>query len=153
MRSISAGPKNEVVAALLHDAIEIRGVRYEELDKLFGRAVADIVRGCSDTEVTPKPPWKERKEQYIAHVRSAPASVRFVSMCDKLHNARSILADLRQHGGAVWSRFTGGREGSLWYYRELVTAYRAAGNTETRAFLLDELDRTVTQLEKASPPT
>jgi len=142
--------EDEAIAALLHDVIEDQGVRFEELEKLFGRAVAEIVRGCSDTDVTPKPPWRERKEQYIKHVRESSSSVRLVSMCDKLHNARAILSDLRVHGDALWSRFTGGRAGSLWYYRALVETYGAAGITSTTRPLLDEFDRTVSEIEENS---
>lgn len=140
--------EDEAIAALLHDAMEDQGVRFEELEKLFGRAVAEIVRGCSDAEVIPKPPWRERKEKYIAHLGSASESVRLVSMCDKLHNARSILSDLRLHGEALWSRFTGGREGSLWYYRALLEAYRIAGTTTATRPLLDELERTLVEVER-----
>jgi len=136
--------EDEAIGALLHDVIEDQGVKKAELEKLFGAAVADIVDGCSDTDVVPKPPWKERKERYIAHVASASPSVRFVSMCDKLHNARTILADLRAIGDGVWSRFKGGKDGSLWYYRALVEAYRTSDTD--KQLLLDELDRTVSEI-------
>jgi hypothetical protein len=77
-------------------------------------------------------------------VRSAPHSVRLVSASDKLHNARAILADFRACGDALWSRFSGGRDGTLWYYRSLVHAYRAGGKSS----LVDELDLVVTELER-----
>ena len=70
--------------------------------------------------------------------------MRLVSAADKLHNARTILADYRRHGDAVWERFSGGKEGSLWYYRALVDAFRAHGRTP----LLDELDRVVSEIER-----
>lgn len=105
--------------------------------------MADIVQGCTDAVTIPKPPWQKRKEDYIAHVPQASASVRLVSASDKLHNARAILRDFRQHGDDVWSRFKGGKDGTLWYYRALITAFRQAGNSE----LLDELDRVVTELD------
>ena len=92
----------------------------------------------------PKPPWRTRKEAYIKHVRAAPASVRLVSASDKLHNARSILSDYRAHGEVLWDRFSGGREGTLWYYRGLVDAFGVHGRTK----LVDELDRVVTELEQ-----
>jgi (p)ppGpp synthase/HD superfamily hydrolase len=145
--------EDEAIAAVLHDAIEDQGVTFAELDKLFGRAVAEIVQGCSDTDVIPKPPWRARKEHYVAHVRTASASIRLVSMSDKLHNARSILADLRTLGDELWSRFTGGRDGSLWYYRALVDAYRDAGTTPQTQALLDELERTVAAIEQHRDPT
>lgn len=135
--------EDEAIAAVLHDVIEDQGVSAAELTKLFGERVAAIVQGCSDTDVVPKPPWRERKERYIAHVRHAPPSVKLVSMCDKLHNARSILADYRELREGVWERFTGGRDGTLWYYRELVGAY--AGGPPR---LLEELVAVVAEIEK-----
>jgi GTP pyrophosphokinase len=138
--------EDEVVAALLHDAIEDQGgaATREEIRRRFGDRVVDIVDGCTDAEVVPKPPWRERKESYIAHVRSASPSVRLVSASDKLHNARAILSDYRAHGEALWSRFTGGREGTLWYYRSLVDAYRESGDHR----LVDELALVVDELER-----
>jgi GTP pyrophosphokinase len=138
--------EDEAIAALLHDAVEDQGggPTREEIRRRFGDAVTAIVEGCTDAEVVPKPPWRARKEAYIAHVRSAPPSVRLVSNCDKLHNARSILADYRLKGEALWVRFTGGRDGTLWYYRALIDAYHAAGGSP----VLDELERTVAELER-----
>lgn len=106
--------------------------------------MADIVQGCTDTVVIPKPPWLERKQNYINHIPHASASVRLVSASDKLHNARAILRDLRTHGEALWSRFNGGKDGTLWYYRDLVKAFREAGNND----LVDELDRVFKEIEQ-----
>ena len=112
----------------------------------FGARVADIVAACTDAVTLPKPPWRERKEKYIAHVKDADASTLLVSASDKLHNARAILADLRKDGDGVWSRFMGGKEGTLWYYRSLITAFRQQGPSD----LIDELDGVVTELETIS---
>lgn len=138
--------EDEAIAALLHDAIEDQGgaPTREELRRRFGDTVTAIVDGCTDAEVVPKPPWRERKEQYVAHIRAASSAVRLVSSCDKLHNARAIVADLRRHGEALWPRFTGGKDGTLWYYRALVEAFRAAGGTP----VLDELERLVREMEQ-----
>jgi GTP pyrophosphokinase len=106
--------------------------------------VAAIVEACTDADTQPKPPWRERKQRYVAHVRTAPPEVRRVSCADKLHNARAILADYRGAGEALWSRFTGGRDGTLWYYRSLVTAFHDAGPGR----LVAELDRVVSELER-----
>jgi (p)ppGpp synthase/HD superfamily hydrolase len=143
------GNEDEAIAALLHDAIEDQGgaATREIIRRLFGDAVTEIVNGCTDTEVSPKPPWRERKEAYVAHIREAAPSVLLVSAADKLHNARSILADLRAVGDEVWSRFKGGREGTLWYYRALVQAYRA-GSAGGAGPLIDELDRVVSEIEQ-----
>ena len=140
------GDEDQAIAALLHDAVEDQGGRpvLEQIRSRFGDRVAAIVEGCTDAEVIPKPPWRERKERYVAHVRQASPDVRRVSAADKLHNARAILTDLRRHGGTLWSRFSGGREGVLWYYRALVSAYQAAGSGP----LAEELDRVVGEIER-----
>ena len=137
--------EDEAIGALLHDAGEDAGGdgRIEDIRHRFGNAVADIVQGCTDAVVMPKPPWRKRKEDYIAHVPMASASIRLVSASDKLHNLRAILRDFRRIGDALWALFTGGKEGTLWYYRALVTAFREAGTSE----LVEELDRVMTELE------
>jgi GTP pyrophosphokinase len=138
--------EDEAIAALLHDAVEDQGgaATREEIRRRFGENVAAIVDGCTDTDVVPKPPWRARKEAYIRHVRDASPSVRLVSAADKLDNARAILADYRQVGEALWARFKGGREGTLWYYRALVEAFRAAGSNP----LIEELERVVGEIER-----
>lgn len=141
----NGGTEDETIAALLHDAPEDRGgrERLQDIRGRFGDEVTKIVDGCTDTYEDPKPAWRPRKETYIAHVATAPASVRLVSAADKLHNARSILADLRSLGDELWDRFTGGKDGTLWYYRALVEAYYEAGTNA----VVEELDRVVREIE------
>jgi len=139
--------EDEAIAALLHDTIEdVEPVeRARAAVAAFGPEVLRIVEGCTDSDTHPKPPWRERKETYVTHVSEADAPILLVSAADKLHNARSIVTDLRRYGEATWERFTGGRDGSLWYYRALVGAFRA--NPAHQAELVEELDRTVTEME------
>ncbi|MHB9023302.1 MAG: HD domain-containing protein [Armatimonadota bacterium] len=127
--------EEEAIAALLHDAVEDQGGEETsvEIRKRFGDRVAEIVLACSDTLESPKPSWNVRKERYITHLAEASPGALLVSAADKLHNARSILADFRRHGEAVFSRFNAGREGTLWYYRELVNAFRATGDAHRSA--------------------
>lgn len=145
------GDEDQAIAALLHDAIEDQGglPTQKEIQKRFGDRVTSIVVGCTDADTFPKPPWRERKEKYIAHIKTAPIEVRRVSMADKLHNARSVLIDFRQMGHQVWERFRGGKEGTLWYYRSMIEAFREAGNTA----IVDELDRVVSELERLASET
>ncbi|MGH7351959.1 MAG: HD domain-containing protein [Candidatus Methylomirabilales bacterium] len=140
------GDEDEAIAALLHDAVEDQGGRRRLADirRRFGERVARIVEACSDSDTIPKPPWRERKERYLARIRHQPADVRRVSLADKLYNARSILADYRRVGDKVWKRFTGRKQGTLWYYRELVKAFREVGPH----LMAEELGRVVTQLER-----
>lgn len=140
------GDEEMAIAALLHDAVEDQGGKptLREIERRFGRRVARLVEACTDADTIPKPPWKDRKTRYIAAIRNESADARLISAADKLHNARDILADYRQHGDEVWKRFRGGQKGTLWYYRSLVEAFRAAGSNR----LVDELDRVVTELER-----
>lgn len=141
----NGGTKDEVIAALLHDGPEDQGgeKRLEDIRSRFGDEVAKIVDGCTDPYEEPKPAWRPRKKAYVARMASAPPSVRLVPSADKLHNARSILADLRAIGEDLWDRFTGGKEGTLWYYRALVEAYAEAGANP----VVEELDRVVHEIE------
>ena len=138
--------EDEAIAALLHDAIEDQGgaPTREAIRQRFGDTVTAIVDGCTDSDTTPKPPWRQRKEAYIAHIPTASASVRLVSAADKLYNARSILQDYRLLGDELWSRFRGGKAGTLWYYRALLNAFHQAGSNP----LVEELTRVVSQLEQ-----
>ena len=143
--------EDEAIGALLHDAGEDAGGdgRIEDIRHRFGDAVADMVQGCTDAVTIPKPPWQKRKEDYIAHVPKASASVRLVSASDKLHNARAILRDFRRLDDALWARFTGGKEGTLWYYRQLAVIFLEAAAAHPRITgLACQLDLTVAALEK-----
>ena len=142
----NGGDEETAIAALLHDVIEDGGgaVAREEIRRRFGRRVVDIVDECTDAEVIPKPPWRERKEKYIAHLRHATPQARLVSAADKLHNARAILTDYRVVGEALWERFNASREETLWYYRELVAALKEGGTTP----LIEELERVVKELTR-----
>lgn len=140
------GDEDQAIAALLHDAVEDQGGRRRLADirRRFGKRVARIVEACSDSDTIPKPPWRERKERYLARIRHEPADVRRVSLADKLYNARSILTDYRRVREKIWKRFTGRKAGTLWYYRELVKAFREVGPH----LMAEELGRVVTQLER-----
>jgi GTP pyrophosphokinase len=137
--------EDEAIAALLHDAVEDQGgqATAEVIRNRFGERVAEIVLGCTDADTIPKPPWRARKAAYIAHIEHASPSVWLVATSDKVYNARSILADFRRLGDAVWSRFTGGKEGTLWYYRTLAEKL----HDKAPPALAAELVRVVSELE------
>jgi len=145
------GGRDQAIAGLLHDAIEDcppdypggRAQLKRDLEREFGPAVLAIVEGCTDADIDPKPPWRPRKEAYLAHLAHAPAAVRLVSCADKLHNARAIVADLRVMGPALFERFTGKREGTLWYYRALAAEFARGGPEHLAA----ELGLTVETME------
>jgi (p)ppGpp synthase/HD superfamily hydrolase len=147
------GSEDEAIAALLHDAVEDQGgaATREEIRRRFGDTVVAIVDGCTDTDQEPKPPWRERKEAAIATARSADDSVRLVMAADKIHNAGSVLREFRQIGDEVWRRFRGGRDGSLWYYREMATALSGTPSARSGLTLIvQELIRVVGELHDAA---
>lgn len=136
--------EDEAIAALLHDAVEDQGgaATRDAIRRRFGERVVEIVDGCTDTDQQPKPPWRPRKEAYLTHLRTASRSVRLVSACDKLDNARSILAEYRACGESVWARFRGGREGTLWYLQSVVEILKQSEASP----LAEELERVVGEL-------
>ncbi|MDF3040657.1 MAG: metal dependent phosphohydrolase [Thermomicrobiales bacterium] len=148
------GTEDEAIAALLHDAVEDQGgqATLALIRDRYGDTVAAIVAGCTDTDEVHKPSWRPRKERYLAHFADAPPSVLLVVAADKLHNARSVLADYRELGDALWPRFTGNRDGTLWYYRAVADALRARAQSgsDNLKKLVADLNRTVDELERAA---
>lgn len=142
------GSEVQAIAALLHDAVEDQGgpATLEEIKNNFGDDVARIVSECSDTDVEPKPPWRERKQAYINHLADVGDDTLLVSVADKLDNARSMLRDYHEHGPKLWERFTRKNpQDHLWYYGELLNAYRKRG---LDSWMVDELDRVVKELKR-----
>lgn len=139
------GNEDEAIAGLLHDVIEDCGVTAEGLRERFGTVVATIVLGCTDSEPgQDRSPatWLPRKLKYVEHLAHADAPVRLVSFCDKLHNARAILADYAVHGDGLWDRFNAGKDAQLDYYRALARA--AKGRVPDR--LSGALNAVVTEI-------
>jgi (p)ppGpp synthase/HD superfamily hydrolase len=151
------GTETEAIAALLHDAIEDAHVKPKKIRRRFGRKVARIVEGCTETLDGALPTkkragprdastWRARKEESLAHLRDpdTPTAVLRVKAADTLANARSIVADLRRNGPEVWRRFHAGAVDQLWYFRSqtLVLGERLPGR------LTDELRATVREMEE-----
>jgi (p)ppGpp synthase/HD superfamily hydrolase len=157
------GDEDQAIAALLHDALEDQAHRMTpgEIGARFGERVEKIVEACTDGDPEEQRDrdigrWRVRKQKYIDQIASKPAEALLVSMADKLYNARAILEDFRELGDKVWPRFTAGKEGNLWYYRAMLTAFRPRADNR----LWHELDRTVAEIEKMAggasagwPPT
>ncbi len=143
----AGGDEDMAIAALLHDVVEDCGgmPRLREVRKQFGPRVAKIVEGCTDSFGDPKPEWMERKKNYLREVKDADAETRLVSAADKLHNVRTILADYRRDGESIWRRFSGKKEGTLWYYRALSDEYQRRNPNR----ITPELEIAVGELERA----
>lgn len=149
------GDDQQVAAALLHDVVEDHGgeTRLREVRSEFGDEVARLVEALSDSVVDAtvgqrKPPWRERKERYLAHLSEVDERVALVSACDKLHNARAIVADLRAEGPALWERFNAKDPADqLWYYEGLVAALKPP---KVPVRLADDLERSVVLIRSLS---
>lgn len=149
------GTETQAIAALLHDSVEDAGgpATLAEIRENFGQDVARIVAECSDTDETPKPPWRDRKQRYVTHLGVVGEDTLLVSVADKLDNARSMLRDYRAIGPGLWQRFTvQDPQDHFWYYRELLAAYRRRGISswmvDELARVVDELTRLVSQRER-----
>jgi (p)ppGpp synthase/HD superfamily hydrolase len=140
------GTEEEAIAGVLHDAIEDCHVSEAEIRARFGAATAEIVVAVSDDLGGPRDTrdWWDRKRAYLdrlEHDDLPPGTLR-VAAADKLHNARSILSDLREHGPAIWDRFHRGAAAQRDYYREAARILRARHDS----VLTRELDRVVAEL-------
>src|SRR5579859_2794514 len=84
----AGGDEDLAIAALLHDVVEDCGgaPMLREVRRRFGARVAKVVDGCTDAYDVPKPPWRERKDSYIARLKKEDAETRLVSAADKLNN-------------------------------------------------------------------
>jgi len=156
--ALEAGADEDLaIAALLHDAVEDQGglVMLQRIRATFGERVARVVEGCTDSYEMPKPEWRQRKCEYIRHVRqSADAETCLVSAADKLHNARTVLDEHFEIGDRVFDRFQHGKADTLWYYRAILHAFETAAvrNRQSEFFpglvrLLEALGRVIRELE------
>lgn len=151
--SVWGGSEEQFIAALLHDVVEDGGAQYMPvIEEHFGKHVLDLVMACSDAAPQrgqPKGAWIERKEKYIANLRSAADEVLLISAADKWHNLASILADAKELGEVVFDRFirqdferTDKKKMVLWYYKELLAVYR-----ERNVPVVVELENLLSEIE------
>ncbi len=154
--SVWGGSEDQFIAALLHDVVEDGGAQYKPvIEEHFGKHVLDLVMACTDAAPQrgqPKGAWIERKEKYIANLRSAADEVLLISAADKWHNLASILADAKQLGEVVFDRFirqdferTDKKKMVLWYYKELLAVYR-----EQNVPVVVELENLLSEIENVT---
>ena len=149
----AGGTEEQAAAALLHDLLEDTPTTRDRLEELIGgdsgKAVADMVNGCTDTTFARKAEikdrqknwpagrradswWVDRKEPYVEKLTGSSTSCDhyvLVSLADKTYNAENTAADLRGLVGpardAVWGKFNVGYEHQKKWYRGLVAAFTA----------------------------
>lgn len=151
----SGGSEDEMIAALLHDAIEDGGgeALKKKIRSSFGLDVAEIVTICTDDDSDgEQAPWLDRKKHFLERLAVAGLPALRVICADKLHNATSIVADMKDIGSSVFERLKVDREGTLWYYRSIARIYSALLQDEPfldpgfRA-MIRELRETVAKME------
>jgi (p)ppGpp synthase/HD superfamily hydrolase len=142
------GNTDEAIAGLLHDAVEDQGGEktLNLIKKKFGIKVAKIVSDCTDTDITPKPPWYERKKNYIKNLQYKSQSSLFVSMCDKTHNATCIINDYKRVGKKLWKRFSAKPKQILWYYESLGKCYFK--NLKNKKVLIENYKNLLKEMKK-----
>lgn len=137
------------IAALLHDAVEDCGGMATEaiIRERFGDFVADVVLETSDSttaDANRKAPWRERKEAYLARLRTGSDAAALVSGCDKLDNVASLARAIGIAGGeTTLSRFKGGASDLIWYYESVAAILQERG-----APIADELTAAIERLKK-----
>ena len=145
------GTTDEAIGGLLHDAVEDQGglKTLIKIRKLFGNSVAKIVDECSDTVVTPKPPWLLRKKKYISDIKKKGQSSMFVSLCDKLHNGTCIVNDYKREGRKVWGLFKSASPKQVaWYYESLYKEF--SKHLKGHKVLKDNYLMVVKEIKKAA---
>ena len=153
----NGGDEDQAIAGLLHDVIEdaepssrIPFIR-SEIDKLFGPKVSEIVEACTDGLPDTnglKSPWKPRKEAYISNLESKNDDTLLVSCCDKLHNARAILSDLKTVGDSVFNRFSATKEDTIWYYESISKLFLNKLQNKKGEIAARELNETVKEIKR-----
>ncbi len=140
------GDEDQIIAALLHDTVEDQGGRpiLDEIRNEFGENVAAYVEACTDAFVHPKPPWRERKESFLRSLVNVPEAAYLIITADKVHNIRSMIADLETIGPRLWDRFNVDRDQILWYHREICLEL----TKRWKHPLLDELSAAVETLAR-----
>ncbi len=160
------GSEDQVIAALLHDTIEDQVEHHPDIGDtiatMFGQSVLDLVLACSDTTAHPKPPWKARKEAYIAHIEEADSAnpALLISLADKLYNGLTLLRDARIQGETLWDRFKATPTQTLWYYDSLAKAFESKSwpNAEQQTLcddyrrLVDALATLIQSFQSAGTP-
>ena len=151
--------EDTVIAGILHDVIEdcvrehyTRDMLGQRIGDKFGMDILDIVLAVTQRTVDDQGTdlsSQERKDDYLERLADASESARWVCAADKLHNAGTIVADLKRtiDPDTVWGRFNVGRDGTVRWYRRVYERLREVGFT---AQIMDELRRIVETLEAAA---
>ncbi|MDV8001969.1 HD domain-containing protein [Rhodococcus sp. IEGM 1408] len=112
------------VAALLHDVLEDVPPSVYSADDMtaeFGERVTELVRGVSEEKTAGEetPPWRVRKEGYLATLAEDSEQCLLISAADKIHNLRSMVTAHEHLGEDMWGIFNAGPQEKLWFYNAI----------------------------------
>jgi (p)ppGpp synthase/HD superfamily hydrolase len=144
------GNEDQSIAALLHDSVEDAGgkVALKRIQAAFGDRVASLVSEVSETDMDPKPPWKERKDLYLAHMEQDSLGALRIAAADKLHNLRSLVRDLHRLGPGILANFNASPQDQIWFF---AACLEALSRRHPECIHLDEYQVLLQDLESMSP--
>lgn len=127
---IDLGCDDEIVAAgVLHDVIEDTSLQIEDIETLFGKRVAFLVKGASEVREVGNgydgiSSWQSRKEHTIGFLANEATEDQLLICCaDKLDNITAIKEDYLQLEESLWERFNAGKDQQQWYYTQLAQSF------------------------------
>lgn len=114
-----------IIAGILHDTIEDTELSKEDIGRMFGTNIMELVVGASESNRdVPGVAWEERKQHTINYLKAADKEVQMIACADKLSNIRSIDKDYKDVGEKLWDRFNAGYEKQKWYYTSLMKSLK-----------------------------
>ena len=130
---------NEVITAgILHDIVEDTDGTLEEIEKRFGKRVAELVDSESEKEYPQEErsaTWKRRKEESLLVLRnSQDIGVQMLWLADKLANIRSLSGEYSERGEEIWQVLHQSDPAMhRWYYKSIAESVELQLN-KTGAF-------------------
>ena len=108
-----------VIAGILHDVVEDTKYTIEDIEKIFGTNVKNIVEEVTENK---KLEWKERKKEAIEKIKNASFEGKMIECADKINNLESLYDLLEEKGEDVWKSFNKPYQEQRWYYTEMYKA-------------------------------
>lgn len=127
-------------AAYLHDVVEDTPYKIEDIEKMFGKKVAQLV--AAHTEDKSKT-WSVRKQHTIDMVRDAENEIKYLIVADKLDNLLDMEKTLYQEGNTMWERFNAGFEKQKWYHVSIAQNMYIGLNRKNVPDFFNEFSETV----------
>lgn len=115
--------KEVIAAAVLHDTVEDTSIKAEDIERVFGKRVMELVMAESEDKMVDLPAtasWKQRKQATIDHLGTLSRDEKLICLGDKLANIREMKRDYDKLGDKLWKRFNQkDKNEHAWYYRSI----------------------------------